>query len=759
MLKIKKREGSLTGPNEKRSKKETILHILRASLIAVAAAVILLFAGNILFYGATGTTVSACYKEAELTVADSTNATFTLNEPTRIYYSDGTVMAVLRKDAASDYLTYDQIPEYAVNAFVAVEDRSFWSNKGYEIKAMARAALSILTDREISQGGSTITQQLCKLVFLNNEKTVERKVKEIFLAKNVTEKYSKEQIMEWYINYCCFANNIYGLEDAAETYLEKEAGDLTLSETCYLCAIPNRPEYYDPWKDPKKAIERRDQILNGMRGLGMISEEELQNALAEEITVIPPSGEPDVRYNSETTYAIHCAAEILMEQDGFPFTNRFDTMEDYESYQEDYEDAYTEAKERLYTDGYSIKTSIDPQKQQRIQEIVDKELELSSSVNDAGVYKLQGAVTAVDNRTHKVVAIVGSRSQEGMENSNYNRAFQFYRQPGSSIKPLIIYAPALMMGYTADSMLKNVDVDHAYQAFRDNKAVSDLYGQPVSLRRSVIRSLNGPALYLYDAVTPEKGLSYLLNMDFARIVPDDYFLSSGLGGMTYGVNTVEMAGAYSSLANFGRYTKVDCITSMTDQQGEELYQTKSPSQVYDANAAAAITDIMTGVIESGTASQMDWSSDSDLPAAGKTGTTNSDTNGWFCGYTDPYTITVWVGNDDNTPVEGLSAGKYPIYIWRDAMLSLTEGYQGQEENSVFQANTQVSPDAGTEGVPGMWTVLGSGANVRDSAGSGSRVLFSLSGGTQVYVVSRDDYWSEVVIDGSHYYIYSPLLTQ
>ena len=116
MLKIKKREGSLTGPNEKRSKKETILHILRASLIAVAAAVILLFAGNILFYGATGTTVSACYKEAELTVADSTNATFTLNEPTRIYYSDGTVMAVLRKDAASDYLTYDQIPEYAVNA-------------------------------------------------------------------------------------------------------------------------------------------------------------------------------------------------------------------------------------------------------------------------------------------------------------------------------------------------------------------------------------------------------------------------------------------------------------------------------------------------------------------------------------------------------------------------------------------------------------------------------------------------------------------
>ena len=142
-----------------------------------------------------------------------------------------------------------------------MEDRSFWSNKGYEIKAMARAALSILTDREISQGGSTITQQLCKLVFLNNEKTVERKVKEIFLAKNVTEKYSKEQIMEWYINYCCFANNIYGLEDAAETYLEKEAGDLTLSETCYLCAIPNRPEYYDPWKDPKKAIERRIRSL------------------------------------------------------------------------------------------------------------------------------------------------------------------------------------------------------------------------------------------------------------------------------------------------------------------------------------------------------------------------------------------------------------------------------------------------------------------------------------------------------------------
>ncbi len=742
-----------------KSKKTIALHIIRLSFFAVLAAAVLIAAGNLAFYGITGMTVGECSGEASIMIANSSKETFQMNAPTRIYYSDGSQMAVLRQGASSDYLSYDEIPEDAVNAFVAVEDRTFWTNKGYDLKAMARAALSIISDKEINQGGSTITQQLCKLVFLSNEKTLERKVKEIFLAKDITEKYSKKQIMEWYVNYCCFANNIYGLEDAAESYFGKSAKDLTLSEICYLCSIPNRPEYYDPWKEPGRALTRRDQILNDMYGLGMITQEECQNALKEKVTVAKQSTDSSLVYDSETTYAIHCAAEILMEQYGFTFTNQFDTTEDYESYQIAYSEAYKEAKEKLFTEGYTIQTSIDPAKQKRIQGIVDAKLELSSSVSDSGIYNLQGAVTAIDNKTHKVVAIIGSRTQEGLESSNYNRAFQYYRQPGSSIKPLIVYTPALMMGYTADSTLKNVDVHQAYKAYSEEKDLDVLYGRKVTLRKSVEDSLNGPALYTYSKVTPAAGLSHLLKMDFSKIVPDDYYLSSGLGGFTYGVSTVDMASAYSALANFGQYTKVDCIMSMTDRDGTELYQAPDAVQVYDADAAVAMTDILAGVIEDGTATQMDWEEYSYLPAAGKTGTTNSDTNGWFCGYTVPYTLSVWVGNDDNSTVEGLGSEKYPIHIWRDAMLALTEGYQEDEGETVFQKEEGPETVEDPTGVPGYWTVVGSGANVRDSAGTGSNVLFSVSGGAKVYVTKRDAYWSQVVIDGETYYIYSPLLTQ
>lgn len=198
---------------------------------------------------------------------------------------------------------------------------------------------------------------------------------------------------------------------------------------------------------------------------------------------------------------------------------------------------------------------------------------------------------------------------------------------------------------------------------------------------------------------------------------------------------------------------------MTDQEGADLYQAPKAVQVYDADAAVAMTDILTGVIENGTAAQMDWEDYSDLPAAGKTGTTNSDTNGWFCGYTVPYTISVWVGNDDNSTVERLGSKKYPIYIWRDAMLSLTDGYQEEEGETVFQEKENSDTLETYNGVPGYWTVVGSGANVRDSAGTGSKVLFSVSGGTKAYVTERDEYWSQVIIDGGTYYIYSPLLRQ
>lgn len=738
---------------QKNGKKKCLLAkvILSAFLICIIAFI----GANVLFYQNSGKTLQECYEEAIEMAQEMDTDSFQMNRTTSIYYSDGTLMAELRKDASSHYLDYADIPEDAVNAFVAVEDRTFWENDGYDIKGILRAALSMVKEGEITQGGSTITQQLCKLVFLNNEKTVERKIKEIILAKEVTEKYGKEQIMEWYVNNCCFANNIYGLKDAAEAYFGKDVNELTLSETCYLCAIPNRPETYDPWDDPEAAIGRRDTILAAMLEVGMITEEEYASAIAEEIHVVtesPTGYNPD----DETTYAVYCAAEILMEKEGFTFRNDFSSMDDYESYRESYREAYRTAEQELYTGGYTVYTSIEPEFQDALQQAIDQKLTSEESGED-GIYLLQGAATAIDNDTHKVVGIVGRRSQDGLDTVNYNRAYQFYRQPGSSIKPLVVYTPALMMGYSGDSILKNVDIQSAYTAYQQGVPVSVLSGRAYTLRNAVTWSRNGCAVYLYDEVTPDKGLQYLLDMGFSRIVPDDYYLSSGLGGLTYGTSTVEMASAYSAIANYGRFTAPTCIESMLDPEGNDLYEGSDALDVYSENAAIEITDIMEDVILSGTASGMNWSRASDLPAAGKTGTTNDNTNGWFCGYTAPYTIAVWVGRDDNAEVSGLTGSSSPAAIWKDAMLALTEGYEG--DDGIFDGHINEENDGEESGVPGTWTVGGSGANVRDAASSSSNVLFALPAGTEVYVTARDEYWSTVVIDGATYYIYSPLLVQ
>lgn len=725
----------------------------------IAAALILgiiliIVAANLLFYRIAGTPVWSCIENAEEIASEMTEASFRINATTTIYYSDGTKMAELRKDVSSHYLDFDEIPEDAVNAFVAVEDRTFWENKGYDIKGILRASVSLIFDGKISQGGSTITQQLCKLALLDNENDYARKVKEIILAEKLTEKYDKEQIMEWYINYCCYANNIYGLKDAAEAYLGKNVNELSLSEICYLCAIPNRPEYYDPWKDPSAALERRDKILAAMLGEGMITEQEYAQAVIEEITV---SEEKTIGYtpDDETMYAVRCATEILMQASGFEFKNDFSTMDDFQEYQDSYQLSYDEAEKKLYTEGYTVYTSIDPSVQDVLQGSIDNRLGTSDETGENGIYNLQGAATVIDNNTRKVIGIVGRRTQEGLDGVNYNRAFQYYRQPGSSIKPLIVYTPALMRGYHADSRVKDVNIQAAYKAFKEGDPVSYLSGPSYTIKNAVTWSRNGCALLLYDNITPETGLSYLLDMGFSRIVPDDYYLSSCLGGLTYGVTTVEMASAYSTIANYGSYIPSTCINSMLSQSGEELYVQPDAVEVYSRDAASEMTDIMENVISSGTAAKMNWSSSSELEAAGKTGTTNDDTNGWFCGFTAPYTIAAWTGKDDNKTVSDLYGSSNPIYVWKDVMLSLTEDYSGS--SGIFSEQKEENDEKGK--VPGIWTVLDSGANVRDSAASDSNVAFALPGGTEVYVLERGDDWSKVIVNGGVYYIYSPLLGQ
>ena len=659
------------------ARKKDFFRRLRNVILILAIAFCALFAaGNLMLKKATGQTLIGCMREAKDLVDSSTPDTFRLAQTSYIYSDDGTQLAALAESEDATYLSYEDIPADVVNAFVSVEDRTFWNNSGVDYKGILRVCVNyVKTKGQVAEGASTITQQLARGTFLSNEKTLSRKIKEIFIARQLTKKYTKEQIMEFYCNSCCFANGIYGVEDASQKYFGRSVSDLSLSETAYICAIPNRPEYYNPLKNSENAISRRNKILQDMYECDYITKDAGDAALAENITVAEVSDEEDTFYNYEATYAINCAIRYLMKQDGFEFKSHFEDDADYDTYNAYYDEMYKQAKHKLYTGGYKVTTTMNLKAQKNLQKIFDKELAFNTKVDEStGIYQFQGAMTVIDNETGKVVAMIGGRSQDELQQTySLNRGFQSFKQPGSSIKPLVIYTPALEEGYDANSTLTEIDVTAAKKS--TSEKISKMSGKKMSLRYAVEDSKNGCAYSLYNIITPKVGLSYIENMNFSKIVQQDYTLSSGLGGLHHGTNTVEMANAYSTLENHGEYRQADCISSILDASGNEIYEEPESKTVYTRSASDQMTDILEGVLNSsaGTAKGLKWSSASDVAAAAKTGTTNDNNVAWFCGYTPYYTISVWVGYDYPKSVKGLWGNTYPAYIWKEAMLYMIDG--------------------------------------------------------------------------------------
>ena len=659
------------------ARKKDFFRRLRNVILILAIAFCALFAaGNLMLKKATGQTLIGCMREAKDLVDSSTPDTFRLAQTSYIYSDDGTQLAALAESEDATYLGYEDIPADVVNAFVSVEDRTFWNNSGVDYKGILRVCVNyVKTKGQVAEGASTMTQQLARGTFLSNEKTLSRKIKEIFIARQLTKKYTKEQIMEFYCNSCCFANGIYGVEDASQKYFGRSVSDLSLSETAYICAIPNRPEYYNPLKNSENAISRRNKILQDMYECDYITKDAGDAALAENIAVAEVSDEEDTFYNYEATYAINCAIRYLMKQDGFEFKSHFEDDADYDTYNAYYDEMYKQAKHKLYTGGYKVTTTMNLKAQKNLQKIFDKELAFNTKVDEStGIYQFQGAMTVIDNETGKVVAMIGGRSQDELQQTySLNRGFQSFKQPGSSIKPLVIYTPALEEGYDANSTLTEIDVKAAKKS--TSEKISKMSGQKMSLRYAVEDSKNGCAYSLYNIITPKVGLSYIENMNFSKIVQQDYTLSSGLGGLHHGTNTVEMANAYSTLENHGEYRQADCISSILDASGNEIYEEPESKTVYTRSASDQMTDILEGVLNSsaGTAKGLKWSSASDVAAAAKTGTTNDNNVAWFCGYTPYYTISVWVGYDYQKSVKGLWGNTYPAYIWKEAMLYMIDG--------------------------------------------------------------------------------------
>ncbi|HIS06553.1 MAG TPA: PBP1A family penicillin-binding protein, partial [Candidatus Choladocola avistercoris] len=598
-------------------------------------------AGFLFFRAGYIQTVFSLYKEAKEVIADSSIDDFRNYQSGEVYDADGELIALLRNDRNITYLTSDEIPQQVKNAFVSIEDKRFYKHGGFDPFAIVRASLSLISKNSISQGGSTITQQLARNIYLTHTVRWERKVEEIFIAIALENKYSKDEILEFYINNIYYANGYYGIQAASRGYFSKDADELTLSETAFLCAIPNSPSLYDPLTNGENTLKRRDLILENMYKDGKISQEEYAEALAEDIVLTNSS--PSFTRTWAHTYIYECATRALMEATG----------EDYDT-----------CRKKLYNGGYRVYTSIDMDMQELLQSTIDRQLEAYNTLNSNGTYALQSAAVCIDNETGLVAAIVGGRSQEDVS-TDYNRAYLSFRQPGSAIKPLIVYTPALERGYTASSTV----IDSKEEDGPENSGGS--YAGAISLRTAVEQSKNTVPHKLLRELTPEVGLSYLLDMNFSSIEAEDYNLSAALGGFTTGVSTVEMTAAYATLANEGVYRLPTCIVKITDMDGNVIVEPdRDEHQVYEASAAREMTNILEGVLTRGTARGHGLS---DMPAAGKTGTTNDNIDGWFVGYSAYYTTGVWVGFDSPRGVSALSGASYPVDIWHDFMEQIHTG--------------------------------------------------------------------------------------
>lgn len=610
--------------------------------------------------------------DAQETLTEITRSDFAINESSFIYDSDGKLIASVHEDADTGYLDYEDIPEDVINAFVAIEDRTFWENDGVDYSGIMRVGIHALASQggEI-HGASTITQQLVRNNFLTREVSITRKLKEIYLARGLTSKFSKEDIMEFYVNDICYANGIYGISGAAKAYFNCSVDELSLSQIAYLCAIPNRPSYYDPYINPERAIDRRDKVLRDMQACGFISGDEMDKAIAEKIVIERPE---KIFNDYETTFAVDCVIRYFMKLDGFEFVYKFDDMDAYYAYHFNYNEEYEKMRHKLYTGGYKIYTTLDSNACTDLQAILDEQLSFNEKVDEeTGIYQFQGAITAIDNSTGKVIAVVGGRSQDiGNQVYSFNRAYQGYRQPGSTIKPLVVYTPALERGYTERSTLQNISVTEAKKKGVDAQRLS---GESMSLRSALVNSKNGCAWQLFDRLGADTGLSYLEAMGYDNLCPNDYYDSAALGGLTFGVTTVEQASAYCSIANHGVFREPTCIKSIIDTNGNEVWEDYESVQVYKAKAADDIIDILKDVLKYGTAARSNWASASKIEAFAKTGTTNGSKDGWLCGATPYYTVSVWVGYDTPQVMNSLMGNTYPLQIWKASMLSLTDGLE------------------------------------------------------------------------------------
>ncbi len=605
--------------------------------------------------------------------------TFRRLSDTEIYGKDGSLIGKVNV-GDYEYRPISEISKYITDGYIAVEDRNFANHNGIDLKAIARAGIALIKhDGVVTQGGSTITQQVLKnnVIGIDTNKW-ERKILEIFLAPEFEKEFSKAEIMEFYCNTNFYQNGCYGVESAAQYYFGKSAKDVSIGEAAGLVGLSNNPAKYNPVKHPEAYLDKRNRVLTDMLEQGKITQDEFNKADNEELNLVLKR-EKGVKESYPVSYAIHCATLELMQSNGFNMEYSFDSQEGYDTYREEYTEVYSDTANTIRSGGYRIYTTLDSIKQKKLQELVDRNMANYTERNADGRYALQSAVTLINNKTGYVEAVIGGRGTD----DEYNRAFLGYRQPGSVIKPLVVYAPAFETGrYYPSLKIKDEPIENG------PKNSGGSYRGLMSIREAIGRSTNTIAYRILQDIKPSTGVSYLSKLGFNRITYlDQYNGSMALGGFTYGATTTEIAKGYSTLVNKGEYVDSTCITKIEYQDGNIPYTGKvNKKQVYTSDASYMTIDSLRGVLDEGYGTGKVARVAGQI-IAGKTGTTNSNKDRWFCGATTSYTTAVWVGYDE--PKAMHIKENLPAKIFRDIMAYLHDGWESQEfvrPSTVYEAS-------------------------------------------------------------------------
>ncbi|MCM3745468.1 penicillin-binding protein [Sporosarcina luteola] len=542
-------------------------------------------------------------------------------------------------------LPLESIPDLIQQLFLISEDQGFFEHKGYDVAAIVRAFAVNARSEDRSQGASTITQQVVRMRFLTTEKTYERKFKELLYAAELEKQSSKDEILEMYLNEMFFGNQVYGIGSAATYYFNRPLDQLNPAEMAFIAAIPNNPSKYDPLRHFDLTKKRQELLLSVLSTNGVITEQESETWKKEKILLNVKAKAND--FNMYSSYVLAELEELIGHSEGFTASIAASTTQ---SERQLHIAALKKRTADVIADGIQIDTALDPNKQKHNETYLSSLLKMKN---------LQAGAAVIENNKREIVSIYGGK---GFRKGDFNRSYQAVRQPGSAIKPLLVYAPYLESG----PFNENTPIDSSnicIGSYCPTNIGGYTFGM-TTVKEAFQHSHNTAAVRLFRKVGIEEAFNHLKIFRFKNITEEDFTYPAALGGFHRGVTPLELASAYSSFID-GMYSPPHAIRAVKDNEGNALYEwNNEPVRTWSPSTVATVRKLMEDVVLNGTGKGIRYTT---TYTGAKTGTTDHYKDLWVAGMNEKYTTAVWIGYDKPASIQHLSNQKIHLRAFNELL--------------------------------------------------------------------------------------------